>query len=226
MLVPKFDLVIFDLDGVLVDSEVLSCSSLAAMLARYGMAIGVDEVMRRFLGRSFQAVGDYFEGQTGGPLPERFAAELHAALMERFRASLRAMPHAGDVLARIGVRYCLASSSDRPRIAQSLEIAGLSAFFGERIYSSAMVARGKPAPDLFQLAASQMGARPERTLVIEDSESGVLAGKAAGMTVWGFVGGSHYIGRDACSMLLGAGADRIIASLTDLLLQPVKEFTR
>jgi beta-phosphoglucomutase-like phosphatase (HAD superfamily) len=99
----------------------------------------------------------------------------------------------------------------------TLSIAGLGDYFGDRIYSGSMVARGKPAPDLFLFAASEMGATAERTLVIEDSVNGVTAGKAAGMTVWGFVGGSHYAGRDGERLLADAGADRVFASMADFM---------
>jgi beta-phosphoglucomutase-like phosphatase (HAD superfamily) len=91
----------------------------------------------------------------------------------------------------------------------------LRAHFGERIYTAQMVEHGKPAPDLFLYAAAQMGASPARTLVIEDSISGVQAGKAAGMTVWGFVGGGHYGGRDGQAILSAAGADRVFARMSD-----------
>src|SRR4029077_3612097 len=109
----------------------------------------------------------------------------------------------------------VASSSDLDRIALSLGITGLSGYFTGRLYSAQMVKHGKPAPDLFLHAALAMGIEPGRTLVIEDSVSGVSAAKAAGMTVWGFVGGSHYVSRDGRAMLKDAGADRVFDRMAD-----------
>jgi HAD superfamily hydrolase (TIGR01509 family) len=126
------------------------------------------------------------------------------------------MPSVAAAVKRLPVRYCLASSSERERVLFSLEVTGLADLFGDRLFTSQMVTRGKPAPDLFLLAATRMGAAPARTLVIEDSVSGVTAGKAAGMTVWGFVGGSHYAHRDGRRQLEEAGADRVFDRMADL----------
>jgi HAD superfamily hydrolase (TIGR01509 family) len=219
------DLIIFDMDGVLIDSEILSCGTLLAALADIGVEIDIDVVFDRFLGRSFGAVErDYLE-RTGETLPDDFRPNLRRRLFEGFRRELRPMPGAPEMLVGLDRRYCLASSSDAERITLSLEITGLTSFFGPRIFNSAMVARGKPAPDLFLHAALAMRTAPHRTLVVEDSVTGVIAGKAAGMTVWGFTGGSHYRGRDAAVALLEAGADRIVDSLAALPL-PLAEATR
>src|SRR6266478_3266017 len=168
------DLIIFDCDGVLVDSEVLSCRALSETLAVYGIDLSVDQALDLFLGRSVTAVLD----------------------------GLR-IPH------------CVASSSDIDRVSFSLSLTGLSPHFDTRLYTSQMVARGKPAPDLFLYAAESMQVDPRRALVIEDSDSGVRAGKAAGMTVWGFVGGSHYQSRNGKAILGEAGADRVFGRMAD-----------
>ena len=212
-----FDLLIFDCDGVLVDSEVLSCQCLVDVLERYGVTVALDEAFDRFLGRSFAAVEEYCRATIGKPLPGQFRADLHAELAASFKESLALIPHVRMVLDAIDGPYCLASSSDGERIRMTLAIARLEGYFGDRIYSGAMVARSKPAPDLFLAAAAGMGARAARTLVIEDSVNGVLAGKAAGMTVWGFIGGSHYCGRDGQRLLAQAGADRVFASMADFM---------
>jgi len=109
----------------------------------------------------------------------------------------------------------VASSSDLDRVLLSLRRTGLENYFGGRIYTSQMVKHGKPAPDLFLYAADKMQAVPAKTLVIEDSASGVLAAKAAGMKVWGFVGGSHYESRDGRAILAAAGADRVFDRVAD-----------
>ncbi len=212
-----YDLVIFDCDGVLVDSELLSCGCAAETLAGYGLPIGVEEVFDRFLGRSVTAIADHFRAVKGTPLPDAFYADYRSRLTEAFARSLRSMPHVRDVLARLDSPYCLASSSDAARIRLTLSVAGLETYFGDRIYNAEMVRHGKPAPDLFLLAAKRMGARPERTIVVEDTVPGVTAGKAAGMTVWGFTGGSHCTGRPVDRHLAEAGADRVFASMADFL---------
>jgi HAD superfamily hydrolase (TIGR01509 family) len=209
------DLVIFDCDGVLIDSEVLSCSCLASVFATYGIAISLDEVVERFLGRGFAAVPAYFRECTGRPLPESFARDLRARQSELFTSSLLPMPHVTNVLASLERPYCLASSSDSERIRISLAVTGLDRFFGERIFTAAMVEHAKPAPDLFLLAADRMGVAPAQTLVVEDSVNGLLAAKAAGMAAWGFTGGSHYAGRDMAPLLRAAGADRVFHSMAE-----------
>jgi HAD superfamily hydrolase (TIGR01509 family) len=210
-----FGLIIFDCDGVLIDSEVLSCSCLAEVFTSHGVPMALDEVIERFLGRGFAAVPAYFEAQTGRPLPGSFAADLRARQAASFTASLVPMPHVTKLLERMDRPYCLASSSDSERIRISLSVTGLDRFFGERIFTAAMVERAKPAPDLFLLAASSMGVPPAQALVVEDSVNGVLAAKAAGMAVWGFTGGSHYAGRDMGPVLVGAGADRVFDSMAE-----------
>lgn len=209
------DLVIFDCDGVLIDSEVLSCSCLANVFAAYGIAISLDEVVDRFLGRGFAAVPAYYRECTGRPLPESFARDLLARQAELFTTSLLPMPHVADVLASLDRPYCLASSSDSERIRISLAVTGLDRFFEERIFTAAMVERAKPAPDLFLLAAETMGVQPVHALVVEDSVNGVLAAKAAGMAAWAFTGGSHYAGRDMAPALRAAGADRVFHSMAE-----------
>ncbi len=209
------DLVIFDCDGVLIDSEVLSCSCLAEIFAMHGIAMSLEEVIERFLGRGFAAVPAYFRESTGRALPESFAGDLRARQSELFSASLLPMPHVTTVLACLDRPFCLASSSDLDRIRVSLAVTRLDRFFEGRVFSAAMVARAKPAPDLFLHAAETMGVAPAHTLVVEDSINGVLAAKAAGMAVWGFTGGSHYAGRDMAPALKAAGAGRVFHSMAD-----------
>jgi HAD superfamily hydrolase (TIGR01509 family) len=210
----KADLIIFDCDGVLVDSEVLSCGCLSQMLASYGIGVSVDETLELFVGRSVAAVREHY-GALGRPLPEEFPAELKIRVREAFSASLLPIEGIDAVLSRLQSPFCVASSSDLDRVAFSLARTGLSGYFGERLFTSQMVKRGKPAPDLFLYAAAAMRADPQRTLVIEDSVSGVKAGKAAGMTVWGFAGGGHYASRDGRAILQAAGADRVFARMSD-----------
>jgi HAD superfamily hydrolase (TIGR01509 family) len=210
----KPDLIIFDCDGVLVDSELLSCGCLSEVLAGYGINLGVDQALDLFLGRSTTAVLDHY-GALGRLIPEQFSTELRAGVRAAFLAALCPIEGVSSVLEGLQIPHCVASSSDFDRVSFSLSLTGLAPHFDSRLYTSQMVERGKPAPDLFLYAAERMRADPRRTLVIEDSVSGVAAGKAAGMTVWGFVGGSHYQSRDGKAILNEAGADRVFARMAD-----------
>jgi len=208
------DLIIFDCDGVLVDSEVLSCGCLCDALARCGVELGVKEALDLFVGRSVAAVLQHYRA-LGRPLPEEFSDELKASVRETFKAQLLPIEGVDAVLRALRLPICVASSSDLDRVRFSLERTGLADYFGARLYTSQMVQHGKPAPDLFLHAAAAMHAEAPRALVIEDSASGVTAGKAAGMTVWGFIGGSHYASRDGRAILQAAGADRVFARMSD-----------
>jgi HAD superfamily hydrolase (TIGR01509 family) len=208
------DLIIFDCDGVLVDSEVLSCRCLCEALAGCGIEVGLEETLDLFLGRSLDAVLEHYQG-LGRPIPRQFPAELMAKVQETFRAALCPIDGVGSVLEGLRMAHCVASSSTLDRVSLSLSLTGLARHFGDRLYTAQMVDRGKPAPDLFLYAARRMQADPARTLVIEDSVSGVRAAKAAGMTAWGFVGGSHYRVRDGAANLHEAGADRVFARMAD-----------
>ena len=211
---PKPDLVIFDCDGVLVDSEVLSCQCLSEVLGECGIALSEDEAVELFLGRSSAALLSHYKDDRRVN-PETFLPELKSRVLQRFSQQLRPIPGVEAVVSRLESLSCVASSSDLDRVSQSLALTGLASLFGSRLYTAQMVERGKPAPDLFLYAAAQMHAAPQRTLVIEDSVSGVTAAKAAGMAVWGFVGGSHYQSRDGRAMLYDAGADRVFDRMTD-----------
>jgi len=208
------DLIIFDCDGVLVDSELLSCRCLSEVLAEFGVALGVEHALELFLGRSTAAIGQYYR-ERGEILPDEFLPRLKARVLETFAGTLQPIPGVNAVLSELKTPRCVASSSDLDRVSLSLNVTGLASHFDNRLYTAQMVQHGKPAPDLFLYAAERMKADPARALVIEDSISGVQAAKAAGMTVWGFVGGSHYAARDGHAILSGAGADRVFARMSD-----------
>jgi HAD superfamily hydrolase (TIGR01509 family) len=210
----KPDLIIFDCDGVLVDSEVLSCRCLSEVLAGYGIDLDLDQALDLFLGRSMTAVRDHYEAH-GRLIPEQFSTELSAGVRAAFLSALCPIEGVSSVLEGLQIPHCVASSSDFDRVSFSLSLTGLAPHFERRLYTSQMVDRGKPAPDLFLYAADRMQADPRRTLVIEDSVSGVMAGKAAGMTVWGFIGGSHYQSRDGKAILHEAGADRVFGRMAE-----------
>ena len=206
---------IFDCDGVLVDSETISASTLADNLTLIGFPVDVDYVNQHYLGRSFDVVKDDYVRRVGRPLPMEFADAWYSDLFAAFRRDLKPIAGAAEVLRRLAIPKCVASSSAPARLALSLEVTGLASLCGADVFDASMVTRGKPAPDLFLYCAEQMGAAPKRTLVVEDSITGIVAAVAAGMTAWGFVGGSHYAsGRDTAP-LRRAGAARIFASMIE-----------
>lgn len=214
-----FDLVIFDCDGVLVDSETISASTLAASLTRIGFPVDLDYVNEHYLGCSFEVVRADHVRRVGRPLPQEFADAWYRDLFVAFRRSLKPIDGAADVLRRLTIPKCVASSSAPARLALSLEVTGLASLCGTEVFDASMVTRGKPAPDLFLYCAARMGAVPGRTLVVEDSTTGIAAAVAAGMTAWGFVGGSHYAGGRDTSPLRRAGAARIFASMIEFGLE-------
>jgi HAD superfamily hydrolase (TIGR01509 family) len=186
-----FDLIIFDCDGVLVDSEVISCRAHAETLTRHGYPITSEQVFDRFLGRSTRQAHLEVEAELGRSLPDDFNTQLQDELYRSFEATLQAVPYIDQALDAITQAVCVASSGSHERMRVSLGCAGLYDRFAPNIFSATQVTHGKPAPDLFLFAAEQMRAAPERCLVIEDSIPGVTGAVAAGMTVLGFHGGSH-----------------------------------
>lgn len=187
-------LVIFDCDGVLVDSEPISLAVLVDAFGQAGVTIDADYAHRRFLGKSLAAVIATARDEFSLEIGEPFLLDLRNALYARFRSELKPMPgiaEALDALAAAGIRWCVASSSQPERIALSLTVTGLMDRLSPHLFSATMVKNGKPAPDLFLHAAAAMGFAPRDCVVIEDSPAGIMAAKAAGMTVFAFTGGSH-----------------------------------
>ena len=187
----KFDLIILDCDGVLVDSEVISCRAHAATLTRHGYPITADQVLDRFLGVSEREARLTIEHETSRKLPEDFESQVNQATLQSYADDLRAISHVGEAIAAIGLPKCVASSGTPEKIRHGLTCAGLYDLLAPNIFSATQVKRGKPAPDLFRFAAAQMATSPERCVVIEDSVPGVTGARAAGMAVLGFHGGSH-----------------------------------
>ncbi|MEU9126688.1 HAD family phosphatase [Kitasatospora sp. NPDC048540] len=185
----SIELVIFDNDGVLVDSERLANTVLAELLTEVGIPTTLDQSIRDYMGGSFARVRQLAEERAGFPLPEDFGERFQQRLSAVLRTGLEPMAGARAVLEALaarGTRCCVASSSDPERLALSLDVTGLAPLVQGRVFSAAEVAAGKPAPDLFQYAAAQMGVDPAAALVVEDSELGVRAARAAGMRVIGF----------------------------------------
>ncbi|MFC1430804.1 HAD family hydrolase [Streptacidiphilus sp. N1-3] len=187
----RYDLVIFDNDGVLVDSEPISNRLLADYLTELGFPTTVEDSYRDFMGAAAHTVHDTIaERYNGARLHDSFDEDFHARVFAAFREQLAAVPGAAELLKQVresGVRYCVASSAHHAWIRTALGTCGLSGFFtDEQLFSAQDVARGKPAPDLFLHAARTMGVPPERCVVLEDSPLGVAAARAAGMDVYGY----------------------------------------
>ena len=188
----SYDLVIFDCDGVLVDSERLTVHEEARMLTELGWPVNADEVVGLFMGLSLATELEMVADRLGAAAAERFEHDLVPRLTAIFDAELTpvdGIPALLDALAQKGVPTCVASSGLPDGIRRKLDRTGLREHFGDRISSASEVEHGKPAPDLFLLAAGRMGVTPARAAVVEDSVPGVQAGVAAGMAVYGFSGG-------------------------------------
>lgn len=210
----NFDCVIFDCDGVLVDSEMLSAGVLKGMMAEIGLPIS-DEIFRTdFLGRSFANAAARAEIRFGRPMPDDFQLRYRDRLLSRMREKLTAMPDVMAVLESMTAPYWLATSSSPQRLDVSLQVTGLARYFAGRCCTASEVAHGKPSPDLFLFAAQKLGVHPRRCLVLEDSEMGVRAAAAAGMTVWHFAGGAHV--RNGYRLPLDVVPDRVIADMAQL----------
>lgn len=182
----RFDLVIFDNDGVLVDSEWHANGILAGLLTEYGLPCTREECIRDYMGSTMTRVREIAETRIGRTLPRDLEDRYHAQLFEVFRTDLTAVPGVVDILARLTTPTCVASSGTHERIRLALTTTGLLKHFGGRIFSAQDVTRGKPEPDLFLHAARVLGIHPARCAVIEDSPLGVEAANRASMTAFGF----------------------------------------
>lgn len=188
---PTPDLIIFDCDGVLIDSEVIACRTDSECLAEIGIALSAEQIMDRYVGVSATAMLADIQARHGKPLPHDFAAMLAERVAAAFDTQLQPMDGIEATLTALASRKCVASSSTPERLRHSLHLTNLLHHFDPHVFSATQVQRGKPAPDLFLFAATSMQTAPDASLVIEDSEAGVRAAVAAGMRVIGFTGGSH-----------------------------------
>ncbi len=186
------DLIIFDFDGVIADSEILANTVLAEAITELGVPTTLDDAYRLYMGKRLADVITSVEVELGHALPRDFPAEFQARTLARFRKELRPVDGVYDYIdAFSDVPRCIASSSSPERLSVCLKLLRLEKAFGVHVYSASNVPRGKPHPDLFIHAAERMGANVTRTVVIEDSTSGVQAGVAAGMNVIGLLAASH-----------------------------------
>jgi HAD superfamily hydrolase (TIGR01509 family) len=210
------EVVIFDCDGVLVDSEVIALAVTRRKLSEAGLSLSDQETRERFLGMRQDSVLERIEDELGGPLPKAFAADLAREILAAFAGELKGVEGVRQAVGGLPARVCVASSSAPERLSFALRVTGYEDLFAPNIFSAAEVAQGKPSPDLFLFAAKAMGALPRDCLAIEDSVAGVAAAHAAGMTVFGFVGGSHFARPDDGAGLTAAGAELIFDDMARL----------
>lgn len=209
--------VIFDCDGVLIDSEPIACSIVASRVAQLGLPVTYEEILERYIGISAPSMYADLEKRYGTHLPQTIRAEIDATVRDELALRVPAMPGAADALDRIveHCAVCVASSSSVSRIRASLTTAGLIKYFEGRIFSAFDVARGKPAPDLFNHASHKIGVPPVACVVVEDSFAGATAARAASMRCFGFVGGGH-ASPALTAALMDAGVMEIVQTMTRL----------
>ena len=216
----RYRAIIFDFDGVLADSEVLSNSVLAEVVTELGVPTSIDDAYRTYMGKRLSEVIATIEAVVGPKLPADFAQAYQLRTFDAFRARLKPVDGARDFIEKFHgiwreVPHCIASSSSPQRLALSLEVLNMTPLFEGRVFSASNVARGKPHPDIFLHAAEKLGVSPADCIVIEDSVGGVTAGRAAGATVIGLTAAGHIQpGHDA--RLREAGADHVVASFAEL----------
>ena len=213
-----FDAILFDCDGVLVDSELITNRVLHAMLNEAGWALSETDCMRIFIGKTVRSETALIEAQTGQPLTDAWMAEFYERRNQRLRAELVAIEGAvaavADVHQQLGGRIAVASGADKPKVLMQLEKTGLLPYFGEHVFSGHDLPRTKPWPDVYLAAAAAVGVPPEKCLVIEDSVPGLTAGVRAGATVWAYC---PKVGANTTpEQLRDAGAARVFEHMAEL----------
>lgn len=212
----RFDLVIFDYDGVVADSELLNNQIMAELLTEIGLETTLDEAIETYMGHRWLDCVPMIEARLGAACPDHFHDEWTRRCAERAAVGLKPVGGVQAFARSLPHRRCIASSSPPSWIELGLARFDLTETFGEQIYSAAVhVTRGKPHPDLFLHAAAALKASPERTLVIEDTTTGVRAGVAAGMTVVGLLAGGH-IRPGHGESLKAAGAHAVLDSYDEV----------
>lgn len=206
----RFDLVIFDCDGVLVDSERITNQIFCTMLNELGLAVSLEDMFERFVGLSMPQCMALVAEMHGKPPRDTFASELHQRAAAALNEQITPIPGVADVLAALPVPYCVASSGDHEKIRLTLGATGLLKHFAGRIFSVVDVEKAKPAPDVFLFAASRLGVHPSLCAVVEDTPTGVRAGVAAGMYVLGFSANTPE------HRLRGAGAHEVFSEMWQL----------
>jgi HAD superfamily hydrolase (TIGR01509 family) len=207
--------VIFDCDGVLIDSEEISMRTDQALLAECNVHISEAEMHRRFVGKTFQAMIDEIEAERGISLPRDLEARKDEVMVAAYRRELKAISGVADALSAIDMPKSIGTNGPRARALLALEVTGLKPHFDERLTTFEDVERGKPFPDVYLLAAKRAGFAPEQCVVVEDSLTGVMAAVAAGCLTLGFTG-AHLHRDEHALQLIGLGAARVFHDMADL----------
>jgi HAD superfamily hydrolase (TIGR01509 family) len=207
---------IFDFDGVIADSEVLSNTVLAEIVTELGVPTTVEDAYRGYMGKRFHEVIAAIEKAVSRTLPQSFDVQYQDRTLERFRQELAPIAGVREFITKfVDLPRCIASSSSPDRLAVCLEVLQMTALFEGRVFSASNVARGKPHPDIFLHASAEIGVSPHKCIVIEDSASGVIAGRAAGCTVIGLLAAGHI--RDGhAATLREAGAHYVVADYLEM----------
>lgn len=208
-------LIIYDCDGTLIDTEGLACSVCAEALSGLGVPYTTAMFAARYAGRPARETWETVAVTYGITLPDGFSAAVNHEIHRRFDEGIPPVAGVREAILAIGGPRCVASSTGTTRLNKNLELAGLIDLFGVHVYSAHQVARGKPAPDVFLFAASQMGSDPANTVVVEDTVAGVTAARRAGMRVIGFTGANHS-GPGLDERLRAAGAIDVVECMADL----------
>ncbi len=214
----NYDALLFDCDGVLVDSEAITNGVLCTMLNEAGWVLAPDECMRLFIGKTVRSEAARIQAHTGKPLTDAWMAAFYERRNVRLEAELQAIDGALDAVAavhaRLGGRIACASGADRYKVEMQLQKVGLAPYFAGRVFSGHEMPATKPAPDVYLAAAAALGVPPQRCLVVEDTVTGVTAGVAAGATVVGF--SPSPVGHGSPEALRAAGAVQVLAHLREL----------
>jgi HAD superfamily hydrolase (TIGR01509 family) len=222
----KVPLIIFDCDGVLIDSEIIAARVQSRILRQSGISITPEDVARRFSGIPDKDMWASLQIEHEVNLPSELPEQYGEALGLAFQHELRSLPGVNQALEALkerGLRSCVASSSTPAKLMNALQQVGLWDYFAPNIFSTTQVAKGKPSPDIFLFAAEQMAVDPKLCLVIEDSVAGVQAARSAGMSVFGYVGASHDE-PDQSQRLIEAGATDIFSDMARLPMYLARAF--
>lgn len=212
----NIELIIFDFDGVLVDSETMGCQIWSDVFKKHGMNVSAQDIMEKYTGKTGTLICSLVEQEYGYHIPDGFLDEVNETTESVMAQELKTVKGVLETLPLLSVPMCIASGSRPKRLNLCLDVTGLRCFFAdEAVFSSHFVKNGKPAPDLFFYAAEKMNVIPEKCLVVEDSSSGIIGAKTAGMKVFGFLGGSHCTSARGIQ-LKESGADLLFDDFTKL----------
>ena len=212
-------LIIFDCDGVLIDSEHIAARIESKAANSLGHPITVEEILDQFVGRPSRYIWEKVAHDLGKELPQDFISKHQVELANAFKNELLPIFGISEALAKLPFAKCVASSTEKSKLIINLKTTNLLRHFGENVFSASQVERAKPFPDLFLFAAQTMGFEPKECLVIEDSVAGVCAARAADMAVIGFIGGSHVRGGQKEKLLANGAIDTFesMACLNDII---------